>query len=257
MRRRVHYYLQRNLRWSSLHLTLIDPEKQPPERAANLAKAAQSAGSHGIMIGGSSGVTRADLDATVKAVKGEVSVPVILFPGSSEGVSPHADAVFFMSMLNSQSPRFLVEEQWGAVDAIAASGLEVLPLGSIVVAPGGKVGAGGQARLLPRDRPEEAVRYALMAQYFGMQYVYLEAGSGASDPVPLPMIHEVSKRLDLPLIVGGGIRDATTARNLVQAGADILVTGNLVEGPIDVQKTLGEIIRESIDELKKKIREAV
>lgn len=257
MRRRVHYYLQRGLRWSSLHFTLIDPEKLPPERAAQLARAAQEAGSHGILVGGSTGVTRPHLDALVKAVKDAVRIPVILFPGNGEGLSPHADAVFFMSMLNSQSPRYLIEEQVQAVEEIEAMGLEVLPMGYLVVAPGGRVGQVGQAKLIPRERPEEAVKYALAAQYFGMRYVYLEAGSGVDQPVPLPMIHQVSRRINVPLIVGGGIRDAATARQLVEAGADILVTGNLVEGPIDVQKTISEIIKESIEELRRKIREAV
>jgi phosphoglycerol geranylgeranyltransferase len=257
MRHRVHYYLQRNLRWSSLHFTLLDPDKQTPQRAGELAHHAQEAGSHAILVGGSTGVDRKMLDATVLAIKGASTVPVILFPGSGEGLSPHADAVFFMSMLNSQTPRFLIEEQVRAVDDIEAMGLEVLPMGYLVVEPGEKVGLVGQAKLLAREKPEEAVKYALAAQYFGMRYVYLEAGSGAKSPVPLPMIHQVSKRIDIPLIVGGGIRDAATAKQLVEAGADILVTGNVVEGNLDVQKTIGEIIRESIVEIKKKIREAV
>lgn len=258
MRRRVHYYLQRNLRWSSLHFTLIDPEKQSADRAAELAHAAQEGGSHAILVGGSTGFTRAQLDATVKAIKGRVSVPVILFPGSGEsGLSPEADAVFFMSMLNSRSPRFLVEEQATAAKEIRAMGLEAIPMGYLVVEPGGKVGQVGEAKLLPRDRPEEAVRYALAAQYFGMDYVYLEAGSGAATPVPAEMIREVHRAIDIPLIVGGGIRSAAAARELVDAGADILVTGNLIEGQIDVQKTVGEIVGKAIQDLKKKLREAV
>lgn len=257
MRRRVHYYLQRELRWSSLHFTLIDPEKQEPKRAGEIARWAQDAGSHAILVGGSTGVDRSNLDATVKSVKDHASVPVILFPGSREGISAHADAVFFMSMLNSQSAKYLVEEQAHAVHDIESMGLEVLPMGYVIVSPGGKVGEVGKARPIPRDRPDEAVRYALAAQFFGMKYVYLEAGSGASEPVPAAMIQEVSKRIDVPLIVGGGIRDAPTARRLVEAGADIIVTGNVIEGDVDVQKTIGAIIRESIEALRKKIREAV
>jgi phosphoglycerol geranylgeranyltransferase len=257
MRRRVHYYLQRNLRWSSLHFTLLDPEKQSPERAGELAHAAQEAGSHAIMVGGSTGFTRHELDATVKAVKKQVAVPVILFPGSGEALSADADAIFFMSMLNSRNPRFLVEEQAAAVEEIRSMGIEAIPMGYLVVAPGGRVGEVGEARLLPRDKPEEAVRYALTAQYFGMDYVYLEAGSGADEPVPLPIIQAVHRTIDVPLIVGGGIRTAPAARALVEAGADIIVTGNLVEGQIDVQKTIGDIIRKSIQDLKKKIQEAV
>jgi phosphoglycerol geranylgeranyltransferase len=258
MRRHVHYYLQRNLRWSSLHFTLLDPEKQSPERAAELAHAAQEGGSHAVMVGGSTGFTRQQLEATVKAVKGRVSIPVILFPGSGEsGLSPEADAVFFMSMLNSRNPRFVVEEQANFADEIREMGLEAIPMGYLVVEPGGRVGQVGEARLLPRDKPEEAVKYALAAQYFGMDYVYLEAGSGAEAPVPIPLIQAVHRKIDIPLIVGGGIRSAQTARSLVEAGADILVTGNLLEGQVDVQKTIGEIVGKAIQDLKKKIREAV
>ena len=257
MNRRIHFYLKRNLRWGSLHFTLIDPEKQPAERAAEMARAAQDAGSHAILVGGSTGVTPSLINATVREVKGRVTVPVILFPAGADGLSPDADAVLYMTMLNSKSPRYLMEEQVEAAERVEEMGLEVLPMGYIVVAPGGRVGEVGQARLVPRDDPRAAVKYALAAQYLGMDYVYLEAGSGASEPVPAAMIREVSTRVDLPIIAGGGIRTAEAARNLVAAGADILVTGNVIEGPIDVQKTLTEIIRESITELKKKIREAV
>lgn len=257
MTRRVHGYLKRNLRWSSLHFTLIDPEKQTPEKAGLVARAAQEAGSHAILVGGSTGIEADSVDQTVRAIKGQVHVPVILFPGGAKGLSAHADAVFFMSLMNSQSPRYLLDEQVGAAERIQEMGLEVLPMGYIVVAPGGRVGEVGQVRLVARDRPRDAARYALAAQFFGMDYVYLEAGSGATEPVPEEMIREVNARIDLPLIVGGGIRNAETARALLLAGADVIVTGNILEGPVDVQKTLAEIIRESIDHLKKKLREAV
>lgn len=257
MKRRVHHYLKRNLRWSGLHFTLIDPEKQPPERAGAVARAAQDAGSHAILVGGSTGVQGENVNRTVRAIKDQVAVPVILFPGGADGISPHADAIFFMSLLNSQSPRYLLDEQLAATERIHEMGLEVLPMGYIVIAPGGRVGEVGLARLVDRENPREARRYALAAQYFGMDYVYLEAGSGSQQPVPVPIIREVSDAVDVPVIVGGGIRDPTTAKTVLAAGADIIVTGNLLEGPVDVQKTLTEIIRESVDALKKRIREAV
>lgn len=257
MSRKVHAYLRRNLRWSSLHFTLIDPEKQAPERAGEIAKAAENAGSHAILVGGSSGVHGGNLDACVEAIKTQVRVPVILFPGNAQGVSKHADAILFMQMLNSQSPRFLMEEQVAATERIRELGIEVIPMGYIVVAPGGRVGEVGQAKLVARERPQEAVRYALAAQYFGMDYVYLEAGSGADATVPASMIEAVAKAVDIPVIVGGGIRSAAAARELVAAGADVIVTGNLLEGPVDVQKTLTEIIQESIQALRKKFRDAV
>src|SRR5688500_14344729 len=98
MARRVHSYLRRSMRWSHLHFTLIDPDKQSAERAGLIADAALKAGSHAILVGGSTGVNGDIVNATVKSVKERVHLPVILFPGGAEGVSPHADAIFFMTM---------------------------------------------------------------------------------------------------------------------------------------------------------------
>lgn len=257
MKRRVHHYLKRSLRWSSLHFTLLDPEKQPPERAGTMARAAQEAGSHAILVGGSTGVTGHLVNETVRQIKQRVSIPVVLFPHGADGLSPHADAVLYMTLLNSANPRFIIEEQVEAAERVSEMGLEAIPMGYVVVAPGGRVGEVGQARLIPRDDPHLAVKYGLAAQFLGMDYLYLEAGSGAAQPVPPGMVREVRQRVELPVIAGGGIRTKEAARELVEAGANIIVTGNVIEGPIDVEKTLTEIIRESIQELKKKIREAV
>jgi phosphoglycerol geranylgeranyltransferase len=127
-------------------------------------------------------------------------------------------------------------------------------MGYVVVEPGGRVGSVGRARLVPRDAPEEALRYARLAEYYGMAYVYLEAGSGASEPVPVEMIRTVKEGCGLPLIVGGGIRDAASAKAVVEAGADVFVTGNLIEEEIDVQKALGRILRESLAHLRRRFR---
>jgi len=102
-------------------------------------------------------------------------------------------------------------------------------MGYIIVAPGMKVGEVGQADVIPRDSPKTAVAYALAAQYLGMKYVYLEAGSGAPEPVPEEMIRAVRSAIDVPLLVGGGIRDAETAARVKGAGASIVVTGTVVE----------------------------
>lgn len=252
----VHAYLKRNLRFSALHFTLIDPENQEPAAAAKTAWAAEHAGSHAVLIGGSTGATAVRVDATVRAVQNAVGVPVILFPSSADGVSEAADAVLFMAMLNSQDARFLVGEQLAAVERIEAAGLETIPMGYIVVEPGGRVGQVGKAELVRRDDVDAAVRYGLLARNFGMKYVYLEAGSGAAQPVPAPMIRRVRADVGLPVIVGGGIRDAAAARRVVEAGADVFVTGNLLEGDVDVTKTLRTILSESLKDLRRRMRHA-
>lgn len=240
--RRVHAYIERERMRHPLHFTLIDPDKQNTLRAGELAYAAQEAGSHAIMVGGSTGLNPRLVDDTVRAIKKRVHLPVILFPPGAEGISPHADAVFWMSMLNSKSRRYLIDEQRLGAPFVKRMGLEPLSMAYLVVEPGGTVGMVGEAELIPRDDPNQAIGYALAAQYFGMDYVYLEAGSGAGKPVPLELIQAVSDEIDIPLIVGGGIRDRETARRIVEAGADIIVTGTLIENVVDAKGTLQELL---------------
>lgn len=239
---RVHAYLERERQRGPLHFTLIDPDKQDKKRAGELARAAQDAGSHAIMVGGSTGLNPSLVDETVLEIKKQVHLPVILFPPGADGISRHADAVFWMSMLNSKSRRYLIDEQRHGAPWVKRLGLEPLSMAYLVVEPGGTVGMVGEAELLPRDDPGPTIGYALAAKYFGMQFIYLEAGSGASEPVPRELVTAVRNEVDLPLIVGGGIRDRETAQSLVEAGADIIVTGTLIEGVVDAKSTLKEIL---------------
>ncbi|HKZ64120.1 MAG TPA: geranylgeranylglyceryl/heptaprenylglyceryl phosphate synthase [Thermoplasmata archaeon] len=222
-------YVRSRLAEGKVHMSLLDPDKLTPPEAGGVAFRAQLAGSDGIMVGGSTGVTPEKTDATVKAIKDRARIPVILFPAGAHALSRYADAVFFMSMLNSQDVRMIVGEQAKAARAIQAWGLETIPMGYLVVAPGMRVGEVGHAKPIPRDDVEEAVRYALTAQFLGMQLVYLEAGSGAPEPVPAKMVAAVKEEIAIPLVVGGGIRTPEAAREIAAAGADIVVTGTVIE----------------------------
>jgi len=222
-------YLRSRLAEGKVHLSLLDPDKLTPKEAGEVAFRAMLAGTDGIMVGGSTGVTPGMTDATVKAIKDRARVPVILFPSSAHTLSRYADAVFFMSMLNSQDVRLIVGEQRKAARWIKEWGLETIPMGYLIVEPGMRVGEIGHAKPIPREDVDEAVRYALTAQFLGMQLVYLEAGSGAPDPVPTKMVAAVKAELSIPLVVGGGIRTPEAARALAHAGADIVVTGTVIE----------------------------
>jgi phosphoglycerol geranylgeranyltransferase len=210
-------------------MTLLDPDKQSAEQAGRIAASAARSGTDAIMIGGSTGVTQGKVDATVLAIKAAAKVPTILFPASAANLSRHADALYFMSLLNSRDPRLIVGEQRRAAPLVKKWGLETIPMAYLVVEPGMRAGEVGQADPIPRSRPEDAVEYALAAQMLGMKLVYLEAGSGAPEPVPAPMIRAVREALEIPLIVGGGIRTADAAGTVARAGADIVVTGTIVE----------------------------
>jgi len=212
-----------------LHMTLLDPDKQSPQEAASMSSEAATAGTDAIMVGGSTGVTQEKVDATILAIKQAVQIPVILFPANAGNLSPHADAVYFMSLLNSRDPRLIIGEQRFAAPIVRAWELEAIPMAYLVIEPGMRAGEVGDANLISRKNPIVAVQYALAAQLLGMKLVYLEAGSGAPEPVPDHLIRAVREAIDIPIVVGGGIRTPEAARTATRAGADIVVTGTIVE----------------------------
>ena len=238
------YLLRRIQNEGAIHITLIDPEKITPKNAILTSNKSESCGSSAIMIGGTTLVSSNLLDNITKAVKSSVKIPVILFPNNITGISEHADAIWFMSLLNSADPYFIAGAQVLAAPLIKKLGLEAIPLGYIIVGEGGSAGVIGKAWPIPYNKPELAVAHALAAQFLGMRFVYLEAGSGVSQPVPVEMIKMVRKAVDIILIVGGGIRSREQAEKAVRAGADIIVTGSIIEDSSEeeVKSKLAEII---------------
>jgi len=235
------YLLEKIDSEGSIHLTLIDPEKVTASQAARVAYKSKLSGTAGIMVGGSTLSTVSHLDNVLKAVKRAVDVPVILFPGNVNGISRHADAIWFMSLLNSTDPYFIIGAQILGAPLVKKYRLEPIPMGYIIVGEGGTASIVGKAIPVPYDKPEVAAAHALAGQYLGMRFIYLEAGSGAKKPVPPEMIRVVKKRIDVPLIVGGGIRSREQALTAASAGADVIVTGNIVERA-DLKHRVSEII---------------
>ncbi|MCK4757138.1 MAG: geranylgeranylglyceryl/heptaprenylglyceryl phosphate synthase [Thermoplasmata archaeon] len=237
----VWEHITEQLRIKKLHMTLIDPDEQSASDAARVAKISEELGTDAIMIGGSTGISQELLDETVIRIKESVSIPVILFPTTASAVSRHADAIYFMSLLNSKNPKFIIGEQQRASVFIGKMGLETISMGYIVIEPGMKVGEIGEVDLIKRNDVGRVMGYAKAAEILGMKLIYLEAGSGAPEPVPSHIIKAAKEGLAVPLIVGGGIRDPDTAKAVVDAGADIIITGTLVE--VDGwEKNLSELI---------------
>lgn len=235
------YLLDKIKTEESIHITLIDPEKVTAPQASSIARKAKISGTSAIMIGGSTFVSGTHLDSVVKIVKRTVKIPVILFPNNVTGISQHADAIWFMSLLNSADPYFLMGAQVLGAPLVKKYGLEPIPMGYIIVGEGGTAGVVGKAAAVPYNKPELAAAHALAGQYLGMRFIYLEAGSGAKEPVPPEMIRAVKHYIDAPLIVGGGIRSRGQALAAASAGADIIVTGNVVEDT-GIRRKVSEII---------------
>ena len=235
------YLLERIKAEGSIHLTLIDPEKVTPAQASRIVGSSKASGTSAIMIGGSTFVSQAHLDDVVKAIKRTVKIPTILFPNNITGISRHADAIWFMSLLNSVDPYFLIGAQILGAPLVKKYGLEPISMGYVIVGDGGTAGIVGKAIPVPYDKPELAAAHALAGQYLGMHFLYLEGGSGAKNPVPPEMIRTVKHYIEIPLIVGGGIKTRAQALAAASAGAGIIVTGNVIEKG-NAKRRVSEII---------------
>lgn len=229
----------------SIHIALLDPDKAHADDAAELAKTCEEAGTSLLMIGGSLGITQDQLDGFVKTLKESSKLPVILFPSNISGLTPFADAILFMSLLNSENNYYITGAQALGAPLVKRYKLESIPLAYIIVGAGGAAGYIGQARPIPYERPEIIAAYSLAGEYLGMRFIYLEAGSGAAEPVPEQVLRTVRKTVNASLIVGGGIRSGEDAKRACQAGADIVVTGTTLEVPSknDLAERIRSIVR--------------
>ncbi|PIW32083.1 MAG: geranylgeranylglyceryl/heptaprenylglyceryl phosphate synthase [Nitrosopumilales archaeon CG15_BIG_FIL_POST_REV_8_21_14_020_37_12] len=221
---------------NALLFVLIDSEVSDLESSSKLAKGVEKIGASAILVGGSSATDQIEMSQVVKAIKKGIKIPVILFPGNVTGVVPDADAILFSSLMNSENPYFITQAQALGAPSVLKFGLEPLPTAYLVIGEGTSAWFVGSARGIPFDKPKIAAAYSLAAQFLGMRFVYLEAGSGAKSTVTPEMVKTVRKVYDGFLIVGGGIRDVKTATTIVKAGADALVIGTFLEKGGSIKK---------------------
>lgn len=239
---KVRDYILQTLKEHKMHMTLLDPAKQDPAVSGEIAAKAEAAGTDAIMVGGSTGVTQENLDACVEHIKRRCQLPVIYFPSGAHAIASKCDAIYFMSVLNSRNVRNVTGEHVKGVHVIKKMGIEPISMGYVIVEPGMKVGEVGEADLVRRGDLQTVVGYALTTEFFGMDLLYLEAGSGAPEPVPEDMIGAVRRSVSIPIVVGGGIVRPDQAAAVAAAGADIVVTGTLVENG-DYERNLKLIVK--------------
>lgn len=210
---------------------LIDPDfGHDGERLDRIVQNACMAKADMIFVGGSL-LTSASFDRCVERVRALSDRPVVLFPGSPSQLSAHADAVLFLSLISGRNAELLIGHHVTAAPTIKALGIEAIPTGYLLV-DGGKpttVSYVSQTVPIPHDKPGIAAATALAGSYLGLKTMYLDTGSGALRSVHPDMIAAVRGQVAVPIIVGGGIRDSNTARELCDAGADVLVVGTAFE----------------------------
>jgi len=209
---------------------LIDPDKAEPEHLERLLQLALQAKVDFFFVGGSL-ITRNALDDCLDFLKAHCAIPTVIFPGSVLQVSAHADAILLLSLISGRNPELLIGQHVVAAPYLRESGLEIISTGYMLVDGGAPTTVSyiSNTPPMPANKNDIAVCTALAGEMLGFKILYLDAGSGAKQPIPESMIHAVSKQTSIPVIVGGGIRTPEKAFANVQAGADVIVVGNILE----------------------------
>lgn len=216
-------------------ILLIDPDKSSAESSLDLVDRAKEAGVDAFFVG-SSFLIHENFDEFVRQTKARAGDhPVIVFPGSLYQISAHADALLFLSLISGRNPEHLIGSQVTAAPILWKLGVEAISCGYMLIESGRRTSAEFMSNSIPipRDKSTIALAHGLAAQYLGMKTIYLEAGSGAQDSVPSEMITSVSEVLEIPVIVGGGIRKPEVAQEKVKAGANMVVVGNYFEDELN------------------------
>jgi phosphoglycerol geranylgeranyltransferase len=221
---------------------LIDPFGKRKETSVKYAKAFDEAGADIILIGGSIGAEGETLNEVVKMIKEVVKKPVMLFPGNIGGASKYADALYFMSLLNSRNPYWITGAQALAAPLIEQMKIEAIPTSLIIVEPGETVGWVGEARPIPVHKPEIAVAYALAGKFLGQRITIIERGSGAPGPAPPEMFTAVKKAVGHPVICAGSSKTLDDIEKTIMAGADGIHVASLVQKAKDPYKEAKKIV---------------
>lgn len=208
---------------------LIDPDKFE-ERSAEIFLLNLPENITHIFVGGST-VELNKTQTTVQAIKAKTNLPVILFPGDHSQITESADAILFLSLISGRNPEFLIEQQVKSVSQLRNSKLEIIPTGYILIEGGNKsaVQRVSNTKPIPQTEVETIVNTALAGQFSGKKLIYLEAGSGAEVSISEEIISAVKEAINIPLIVGGGIRSKQQIKKTYEAGADIVVIGTAFE----------------------------
>lgn len=217
------------------YFCLLDPDNLSNDQAEEYACKSEENGADGILVGGSI-MFNDCFEEVLQKIKQKVKkIPVLIFPGLFNFVSPHADALLLLSVVSGRNPQLLIGAQVQAAPHIRKYGLESIGTGYMLIDGGNNssVRYMSHTQPIPHTKDDIAAVTALAAQYMGMRIIYMDAGSGALEPISDSMITKVKQEIEIPLIVGGGIKNPETALQKAASGADFIVTGNVLEKGFD------------------------
>ncbi len=222
---------------------LIDPDKTFAETLSHVVEKAADAGIDYFFVGGSLVVSN-NLDACVQQIKQQCNIPVLLFPGSAAQITKRADALLYLSLISGRNAELLIGQHVVSAPFVKASALEIISTGYMVIDGGTSTTVSyiSNATPIPSDKADIALCTAMAGEMLGHKLIYMDAGSGAKKPISEAMIEAVAQHIAVPLVVGGGIRDAEKAYRNCKAGADVIVVGNAIEKDATLIKEMRDAV---------------
>lgn len=209
---------------------LIDPDKTGGNELERTALAAQNAGVDMFFVGGSLLVSNTLFDC-IQIIKANCNIPVVLFPGDNMQVVPNADAILLLSVISGRNAEMLIGKHVVAAPMLKNSGLEIIPTGYMLIDSGRPTTASYMSNTnpLPHDKDDIAACTAMAGEMLGMKTIFMDGGSGALNSVSESMVKRVAQHVDLPVIIGGGLKTPEMAKARFDAGATVVVVGNAIE----------------------------
>lgn len=222
---------------------LIDPDKVDDAKISELTELTASAEVDYLLVGGSLVISN-HLDEVVLQIKQQSNIPVILFPGTSSQITPHADALLYLSLISGRNPELLIGQHVISAPAVRKSKLEIISTGYMVIDGGAPTTVSyiSNATPIPANKNEIAMCTAMAGEMLGMKLIYMDAGSGAQKSITESMISKVAGVIDVPLVIGGGISDPEKAYRNCKAGADLIVVGNAIEKDVSLIREMSAAI---------------
>ncbi|MEY3619708.1 MAG: hypothetical protein RLZZ391_74 [Bacteroidota bacterium] len=222
---------------------LIDPDKLDTVGLQKTIALAVESKVDYVFVGGSLVVTDT-LDQIVAQIKQACTIPVVLFPGSPDQITPKADALLYLSLISGRNPELLIGQHVISAPFVKQSGLEIIPVGYMLIDGGTPTTVSyiSNTNPIPSNKNDIAACTAMAGEMLGLKVTYMDAGSGAKNPIPASMIQQVAKHTGTPIIVGGGITTPEKAIENCKAGADIIVVGNAIEKDSNLIKAIADAI---------------
>jgi putative glycerol-1-phosphate prenyltransferase len=205
---------------------LLDPDKTAGDSLDNILKVAVECRTDFILVGGS--LTFNSVDDLISSVKSSCSIPVVLFPGNLLQLSRKADHILLLSLISGRNPELLIGNHVIAAPFLKNIREKLISVGYVLISCGAKTSVEyiSQTEAIPCDKPDIAVATAMAGEMLGLGMIYLEAGSGATNPVPVDVVKAVKDNIRVPLAVGGGIKNKREVEELFKTGADLIILGN-------------------------------